>query len=214
MSSFSNRKETRTMTTHQTSLLNPAIPFSMAGELWLKSQEPHVSPRTIKDQRRHVRFLTLFFANKKLDEITCTDVSIEYQTWRKQNLRRPEVCHHEFPGNNTINRESEILRLILKAADLWVTVGRHYRPLPEPQLGPGQALRPEEAARLFELAATQSRWFVAMCCVLISANTTAGPGEIRNLRLCDIKIDAEVPHILIQRGTKNRFRIRELALND
>jgi hypothetical protein len=56
--------------TTQNSMLSRSIPFSLAGELWLKSQESYVSSRTIKDQRAHVGFLTLLFANKALDQFT------------------------------------------------------------------------------------------------------------------------------------------------
>jgi integrase len=199
--------------TQQNSLIDPRIPFSLAGELWLKSQEAYVGPRTIKDRRKYVAFLCRFFANKRLDEITISDV-FDYQAWRQKNIRRPEVCNRQYPGNDITNREIEVLRRILKAADLWAPIARHYKPLPETQSGPGQALTPEEGGRLFEIAATKPRWFVARCCVIISANTTAGPGEIRNLQLRDIDINGSVPHIVIRRGAKNRFRLRELELND
>jgi integrase len=201
------------MTTRQTSLIDPHIPFSLAGELWLKSQESYVSPRTMKDRHSLVAFLILFFANKTLDQITVSDV-FDYHAWRKQNIRRPEVCDREFPGHNTINREVEIVRSILRAADLWEPIGRHYKPLPETKLSPGQALTPEEMQRLFEIGTSKSRWDVALQCVIISACTTCGPGEVCHLRLCDIYVDASVPHIVIRRGAKNKFRLRELALND
>jgi len=199
--------------TQQNSLLNPAIPFSLAGELWLKSQESYVSARTMKDRRAQVGFLVLFFANKTLDQLTISDV-FDYHAWRKQNIRRPEFCDREFPGHNVINREVEIVRSILKAANLWEPIGRHYRPLPETKLSPGQALDPEEMQRLFEIGAKNPRWDVALQCVIISACTTCGPGEVCHLRLCDINVDAPVPHIVIRRGAKNKFRLRELALND
>lgn len=199
--------------TQQNSLLNPSIPFSLAGELWLKSQESYVTPRTAKDQRSHVAFLSLFLANKKLDEITISDV-FSYHAWRKKNIRRPSVCEPEFPGHNTINREIEVLRSILKAADLWEPIGKHYKALPETKSSPGQALAPEEMQRLFEIGATNPRWDIALQCVIISANTSCGPGEVCHLRLCDIYLDAPVPHIVIRRGAKNKFRLRQLALND
>jgi integrase len=201
------------MTTQQNSLLNPSIPFSLAGELWLKSQDSYVSPRTAKDRRSLVAFVSLFFANKRLDQITISDV-YDYHAWRKQNIRRPEVCNREFPGHNTINREVEILGSILRAADLWEPVAKFYKPLPETKASPGQALSPEEMRRLFEIGASNQRWDVALQCVIVSACTTCGPGEVCHLRLCDIYLDAAVPHIVIRRGAKNKFRLRELALND
>jgi integrase len=154
----------------------------------------------------------LFFANKRLDEIAISDL-FKYNAWRKQNIRRPEVCEPEFPAHNSINREIELLRSILKAADLWEPIGKHYKALPETKSSPGQALTPEEMQRLFEIGATNPRWDVALQCVIISACTTCGPGEVCNLRLCDIEIDGLTPHIVIRRGAKNKFRLRELGLN-
>ena len=133
---------------------------------------------------------------------------------KAEHSRRPEVCQPEFPGHNTINREIEVLRSILKSADLWDSIGKHYKSLPETKNSPGQALTPAEMTRLFEICASSPRWDVALQCVVISACTTCGPGEVCHLRLCDIYVDAPVPHIVIRRGAKNKFRLRELALND
>ncbi|HXM22570.1 MAG TPA: tyrosine-type recombinase/integrase [Terriglobales bacterium] len=147
-----------------------------------------------------------------MNEITSSDL-FAYAVWRKEHIVRPEFCHHDFPGNSIVNRELATLRLILTAADLWDSVGRHYRPLPMPASSPGQALTPTEMARLFAIGESRPRWEVALCCVSISACTTAGPSEIRNLQLGDIKLDG-VPSITIKRGAKNKFRLRELPLNN
>ena len=186
--------------------------ISLAGN-WLQSRRYLRHPSNHERPMRTCGLLALFFANKRLDQFTISDV-FEYHAWRKQNIRRPEVCQPEFPGHNTINREIEVLRSILKSADLWDSIGKHYKSLPETKNSPGQALTPAEMTRLFEICASSPRWDVALQCVVISACTTCGPGEVCHLRLCDIYVDAPVPHIVIRRGAKNKFRLRELALND
>jgi integrase len=64
------------------------------------------------------------------------------------------------------------------------------------------------------VARSQPRWFIAYCCGLISRNTTAGPGEIRHLRLGDLEIDSPNGSFLhIEEGVKNAFRKRPVPLN-
>jgi integrase len=88
-----------------------------------------------------------------------------------------------------------------------------YEPLPLPQ-SIGMALSCEEEDHLFAVARSRPRWLVAYCCGLISRNTTAGPGEIRHLRLGDIDIDTASGSFLhIEEGTKNSFRKRPVPLN-
>ena len=53
---------------------------------------------------------------------------------------------------------------------------------------------------------------MAYCCSLITANTTAGPGEIRKLKIEDIDLDARRFHI--REGAKNNKRRRPIPLND
>jgi len=65
---------------------------------------------------------------------------------------------------------------------------------------------------LFRYAASNPRWKLAFWCSLLTANTTAGPGEIRHLRLRDVQLDP--PTIHITEGVKNEYRVRMIPLND
>ena len=62
------------------------------------------------------------------------------------------------------------------------------------------------------MASSNPRWKVAYCCSLITANTTAGPNEIRHLRVSDIDLDP--PAIRIVEGVKNEYRCRTIPLNE
>jgi integrase len=112
-------------------------------------------------------------------------------------------------GNRTINIEVGVLRRVLKQFKLWHLVGEDYKPLPE-QKDVGRALSPEQELRLFAVASTRSEWNVAYWVSLITASTTAGGCEIRNLRLQDIDM---VTKTLSVRVGKNRFRVRAIPLN-
>jgi integrase len=71
--------------------------------------------------------------------------------------------------------------------------------LPKPTAG--CALSSEQEERLFRTAASN----------LITANTTAGPNEIRFLKLQDLDFDP--PAIRISEGVKNAYRRRTIPLN-
>ena len=189
------------------------LPFREAAARWFMIQKRYVAPRTCEARADSIRRLTAFFAEKPLRQITRYDV-LAYQDRRKEQCRSTPSCDANFPGHRTVNKEVEVLRAILNDADpdLWGKLRRLCRPLPTDPLGPGQALSHQELRRLIEIARGDPRWFVALCCVILSANTTAAPGEIRNLRLKDT--DLEGRKIVVRKGIKNVFRARALPLND
>ena len=73
-----------------------------------------------------------------------------------------------------------------------------------------RALTPDEELKLFETASSRPGWEVVFWVSLVTANTTAGGVELRNVRLCDIDLKAKT---LTVRVSKNRFRARLLPLN-
>jgi integrase len=100
----------------------------------------------------------------------------------------------------------------LNRAGLWAKLAPHYKPVPLPRPKVGTALASEDEQRLFRVAASNPRWKVAYCCALITANTTAGPSEIRHLRIRDIEVNPPTLHI--EEGVKNEYRKRALPLNE
>jgi integrase len=112
-----------------------------------------------------------------------------------------------------MNHEINCLAQILRTVGLWAPLAKVYKQLKVPKSGPGIAMLPEEEQYLFELAMNGSQsWKVAYCTSLITNHTTAGPGEIRNLRLKDVDLRNRVLHI--RQGAKNEFRVRDIPLND
>lgn len=188
-----------------------AVPFREAADRWFQSHRLYITEATAKSYQCGLKNLIAFFGDKPIGEITRFDVPA-YQTWRKAHLHVGHVSD-EFPGHHRINREIGTLRQILNEYDLWEPFRRHFKKmlLPEDKVGPGQALTPAETERLIALAKTKPRWRAAMASCIITLNTTAGPGEIRNLRLRDIDLEART--ITIRKGIKNKFRSRTLPLN-
>jgi hypothetical protein len=78
---------------------------------------------------------------------------------------------------------------VLKKHKLWSRRAEDYRRLPEPK-DIGRALSPEEELKLFEAVSSRPEWEVVFWISLITANTTAGGVELRNVRLSDIDLKA------------------------
>ena len=115
----------------------------------------------------------------------------------------------EGVGNRTINMEVGVLRRVLKKFKLWTRFAEDYKRLPEPK-NIGRALTPEQEEKLFTVASSHPESKVAFLVALITANTTAGGVELRNVRIGDIDLNAKT---LSVRVGKNRFRVRILPLN-
>jgi integrase len=89
-----------------------------------------------------------------------------------------------------------------------------YEPLTVPKHGPGQALTPEQTAKLIETAKTNDRWFVALCATVLAYATGCRSGEIKQLRLGDLDLGAGGPYIRLRAENTKARRHREPALND
>jgi integrase len=177
------------------------LQFPQAAQVWLQSRTGQIGARTIRDYAGWIRILNKFFADLPLADIHIGHIQ-SYQ--QERSKKAGPIC---------INHELNTLSQILARAGLWAPIAQHYRPLKIPKATIGRALEASEEERLWRLAASRPRWRLAYLCSLITANTTAGPGEIRNLRLRDVVLSKEFPHLQVTEGTKNEYRIRDLPLN-
>ena len=186
--------------------------FRDAWRLWLEERK-NLSEGSRDSYRQYFQALGRFFGGFRLEEIRMAHL-IRYQEIRRaaiQAVRQERGWPSEAtPGASRINHELSALGQVLRRAGLWEPLKRFYEPLRLPREGPGIALTEEEERHLFLVARSRPRWLVAYCCHLISLGTTAGPGEIRQLRLQDLDLAAET--IYVQGGAKNRFRLRSLPL--
>jgi integrase len=199
--------------------------FPAAARLWLDGRR-----KLSKSSRRYyldyIAALASFFGTMPLEEIHLGNI-VTYQKDRQAQIRitkrhratNPAGAENEWDGASLINHELSCLQQIMTRAGLWAEIAKFYEPLPLPKEGPGIALEPEEERHWFQVAkAGGTRWEIAYWCSLLSRGTTAGPGEIRHLRLKDIVLDPpEGPVIKVLRhtdgGAKNEFRERPLPLN-
>jgi integrase len=177
----------------------PQQTFNEAFPLWIASRT-RIAPATKHDYEKNFKRLTGFFGAMPLAKIHIGHIR-EYVESRKPTT-----------GPSRINHEISTLQQMLKRAGLWGAIAAWYEPLALPRTGPGIALEVAEEEHLFAVARTRSRWRVAYYAALITANTTAGPEEIRMLQLKDINLTERVLHV--RDGAKNKYRVRALPLND
>jgi integrase len=199
------------------------IAFPEAVREYLDSRRARLGIRSFKLYNKYAEALLGFFGAFRLSEIEIGHV-VAYQRERQAQIRSSkqhayaksklgESVELATDGASIINHEiSCVLQQVLRRAGLWAPIGKFYEPLPLPKAGPGIALSAEEERHLFQVAQSRPRWMVAYCCSLLSRNTTAGPGEIRHLRVRSVDLRARA--ISIEEGVKNNFRIRTLPLND
>ncbi|HXE90732.1 MAG TPA: tyrosine-type recombinase/integrase [Terriglobales bacterium] len=185
------------------------LTFATAFPIWLASRT-HLSDGSRQDYLRHFKRLFPFFGELRLDEIRIDHIQ-EYRQRRLAEITKRKGHHPERPGASRINHELNTVQQVLALAGCWKEMEPWYKPLPLPESSPGRALTREEFERLFRMASTNKRWRVAYVAALLTANTTAGPGELRMLRLGDV--DLEKAELHIRQGIKNPNRKRDIPLN-
>jgi len=169
-----------------------------AGEIYFQGRGMEVSASTIRLEKDALKQVKRHIGNFTLGSLTLQTIG-EYR--RKRSLAGIQ--------NRTVNIEVGVLRRILKQFHLWNRISDGYKPLPE-RKDIGRALTPDEELKLFQTASTRPEWSVVFWISLVTANTTAGGVELRNVRLSDIDLKAQT---LTVRVGKNRFRTRILPLN-
>jgi integrase len=182
-----------------------------AAEEWVAHKTLFVGHETLANYRHDSQTLLKFLGNIKLTDITIQHFR-HYQVTRRQQGVGPVAINHELGA----------LRQILRFFGLWRdSISQFYKQLRISRVGPGVALTEEQTEKLFRVAFDKynncskhrkSCWEVALWASLLSVNTSAGPGEIRYLRLKDLDLNENAPKIYINRG-KNHFRLREIPLN-
>lgn len=180
-----------------------------AASLWLMHRAAKRSEGTIRQYEKHLKPLLFFFGDVPL--IECADpVKIHnYQHWRQT----AEGSSRGGAAAGLINHEVNVLQQILRKAGLWKNVADWYEPLPVPRHRRGTALEPEEEKHLIVVAGSNTRWKVAFCCAVLTANTTATGSELKYLRFCDLFLAGETPKIRVFEGVKNIGRERMIPLN-
>src|SRR5258708_13243616 len=179
------------------------LSFEEAAGHWLEIKKVHVrKPRTIEMYTWYLRNLETHFRGVLLAQIDFGQI-LEYQ--RKRRLTAGASC---------INHEINALLQIVRHADLWDLMEKHYRPLPLPHWTAPKVLTVEEEERFFRIVAGNPDWSVAYWAVSLTNNTSAMGTELRHLQLKHIFLDHQPPKIHIPDDKpKNEFRSRVVPLN-
>jgi site-specific recombinase XerD len=181
------------------------LPFSEAADIWLEEKKLHIKkPRTLEAY-------TLYISNlkKNLGQVQLSQIHIGHVLTYQQLRKAQKACA------SYVNHETNTLAQILKRADLWDLVEKHYKPLPTGNWTPPKVLTPEEEDRFFRVAASNPDWSVAYWAVSVTNNTSAVGTELRNLQLKHVFLDQKPPMIHIPDGkVKNEFRARVIPLNE
>ena len=133
---------------------------------------PFLGARTQEDYRNYIKTLSGVFGEMQLSEITPDQI----RAHQKMRLSRGA-------GASIINHECSVLQQMLKRIGRWAEIAHDYQQLSLPKESPHRALTEAEEDRLYRMGPQFPQWDVAYCAFVISINTTAGPGEIRHLRL-------------------------------
>lgn len=180
------------------------LAFSEAARCWLEIKELHTrKARTIEMYRWYIRNLEKAFGALLLAQIHIGHI-LDYQ-----RTRRREV------GASCVNHEVNTLAQVLRQAELWDLIEKHYRPLPLPNWTPPKVLTADEEEKFFRVVAGNPDWNVAYWAVSLTNNTSAMGTELRHLQLRHLFLDQEPATIHIPDDkVKNEFRARVVPLNE
>lgn len=174
---------------------------AQAAGLWIQQHAAHLGSEKVRaNERSLLRQLVRRLGERKLKNITIDDIK-NYQSERHQKV-----------GERAVNLELRILVNVLKQENLWRPLAPHYKPLKERESDVGQALSLQQLHRLETTAASNPAWEVAYHCEVLAANTGARGGELRQLQIGDVNLEAKRMRIR-RAGTKTPAGARLVELN-
>src|ERR1051326_7502676 len=158
------------------------LPFEEAAKHWMEMKKLHTrKARTIEMYEWYIRNLAKHFGGILLSQIHIGHL-LEYQRERRLSA-----------GASCVNHELNTLSQILKLAELWCLIEKHYKPLPLPNWTPPKVLTAEEEERFFRVVAERPDWSVAYWAVSLTNNTSAMGIELRHLQLQHVRLDQDPP---------------------
>lgn len=180
------------------------LPLSQAAPLWLDEKKLHAKKdRTIEAYALYIRNLIRHMGEQPLCSLHIGHI-LTYQ----QARRAERACA------SYVNHETNTLAQILKRADLWDLMEKHYKPLPSGNWTPPKVLSAEDEERFFRIAEANPSWGVAFWALTLTTNTSAVGVELRFLQLKHIHLDHKPPTVDIPDDkVKNEFRARRVPLN-
>lgn len=181
------------------------LPLKSAAPLWLQEKKLHIK----KERTREAYTLYLRNLIRHLGDEQLCAIHIGHLLSYQQARRAEGACA------SYVNHETNTLAQILRRADMWDLLEKHYKPLPTGNWTPPKVLSPEDEERFFRIAATKPSWSLAYWACSLTNNTSAVGTELRNLQLRHVFLEHSPPKIHIPDDkVKNEFRARVIPLNE
>jgi integrase len=157
------------------------LTFGAAVELYLADRESCVSSKTKKPLAENTKtteaeravILKAHLGSFPLKKFTADLL----QAYIRKRLEK--VSH------GTINRELNVIRGILRQANLWARMADRVKALP-PGEEIGRALSEEEKTKITDTARLKPEWRNARLAYILALNTTMRPCEMKSLRWGDV----------------------------
>ena len=198
--------------------------FKHAVDHWLEEHSERISPKMLKDYGYMKAPLVAFFG-----EFPLTDIHIGHvDSYVDMRLQTPRTTYHfgaqrelDIPelnfntvlvGPNSVRKEVSMLAQVMGRAGLWEAIAKDYNPPKLPKRKLGRVPEDSEIERLFVVACSNPRWFVAFWASMLQISTSCGVGEVVHLHVSDI--DLVKRRITVRDGLKNEHRDRIIELNE
>jgi integrase len=177
--------------------------LKQASDQWLEWRAATKSSKTASVERRLMRQVRKVIGDSKVLR-TITPRTIEaYQATRRKSVE-----------GRTVNLELFCLNQILKRAGLWSRFREHYKPLPVAKNNTGKVVPEEGIQRLIAVSKKRPEWHVGFWAAILAHASGVRGGEIKKLRVGDVRINCNDPHMRIRReSTKTDAGAREVPLN-
>lgn len=167
-------------------------PLGQAIESWLEFRRGRVADGSLASEKAScTRFLEIFGKEIKLKNLADVHKINQYERARLDAPVSPK----------TINNEVLVLKGLLARADLWHRVAGKYKKLKVDKCDVGATLTSEESKRLIRYARSAPEMAVAPYAALVSHGSGMRDWEIKALKLGDVHIGDDKPHVYVRRAT-------------
>lgn len=181
--------------------LSAREPFGAAARIWYASHSVYIRKNTQRSYLQYIAKLEEFLQQIRLKDIRPGTLR-EYQTWRAKS-----AC------GDRVRCEIVCLQMILQEAGLWKNLKDTYRPPPRNERRVRQNMSPAEEQRFLRACVSKPSRLVAGHCLRVMMNTSAGFGELSQVKRKEVIFDGPEPIIIVKGGAKNEYRIRSITLN-
>lgn len=177
------------------------LPLSHAAEKYFEWKAANNSSETIARERRMFKNVLKFFGQEKPVR------SIDLQMMRRYQIERRKQISPTMKqpvGPRAVNYELLLLKGVKVYTGCWTAqLAEGYKRLREPESREGKVATPDQLRTMVIQAMANEHWQLAMWCAAVAAGTGCRGGEIRKLRLNDIRLANDTIRV-VREISKNR----------